>query len=601
MPGSIAQYLKQFQEIWSRLNKTQRFTVLFFSVVVFCGLGVMTYFMNRVDYQVLYRDLNPEDAQAIATKLKEDKRDYQVQGNSILVAGPTSDVDKMRLEIAASGLARSGKIGYEIFDKNQFGMTDFTEQVNLQRALEGELARTISSLNEISQARVHLVMPKDSVFEEKKEEAKASVVLRLKKGIELPKASIAGIKGVVAGAVPGLHPYNVSVVDDEGRLLAQSAGTTDDGRSELETGIRAQLEKEMTTKVVSILEPVLGKGRVHANASIDLDFNTTEQTEETFNPNPQAITSQQKTEERIGSSGMAGGVPGSAPASANSSAQNQTSAADRSRQSEITNYEVSKMVRHTVQPKGTVRRLSVAVILDNKTVFKQGPDGKFSGTTQPISAEELDKWRALVQSAIGYNKDRGDTVTVENVPFYTDLQPKEEGPQVPWYGLLLKGAPKVDPNAPWYVRYQPLLLPAIKYSSFLLLFLMVYLILFRPLKKRVFQTLAVIAPPPAIAGELPAAEGDLGARALAAGVSTEEAAAMESAAAAISGERPPTQDLESSLATLDEQIEREFLNEASMVDMDERKYAVLRRKLSEKAIKDPELISQLIRTWIQER
>ncbi len=600
MAGSTAQYLKQLQEIWARLSRSQRMTVAFFGAVVFCGLAIVTYFMNHVDYQILYRDLNPEDAQAIATKLKEEKRDYQVQGNSILVAGSTTDVDKMRLEIAGSGLARSGKVGYEIFDKSQFGMTDFTEQLNLQRALEGELARTISSLNEISQARVHLVMPKDSVFEDKKEEAKASVVLRLKKGIELSKGSISGIKGVVAGAVPGLRPYNVSVVDDEGRLLAQSAGSSEDGRSDLESGIRAQLEKEMTAKVVSILEPVLGKGKVHANASIDLDFNTTEQTEETFNPTPQAIASQQKTEERIGSSGMASGVPGTAPTPATPAAQGQSASSDRSRQSEVTNYEVSKMVRHTVQPKGTVRRVSVAVILDNKTVFRQGADGKFTSSTQPIPAEDLEKWRQLVQSAIGYNKDRGDTVTVENVPFFTDIQTREEGPQVPWYGAILQGAPKVDPNDPWYVRYQPILLPAIKYISFLFLFLLIYLVLFRPIKKRVFQTLAVIAPSP-VAAALPAAEGEMGARALGAGGHSEEEAAMDSAAATIARESVPEQDFEASLQALDDQIEREFLKEATVVDMDERKYAVLRKRLSDKAVREPELISQLIRSWIQER
>ena len=158
-------------------------------------------------------------------------------------------------------------------------MTDFTEQINLQRALEGELARTISNLSEISQARVHIVLPKDSIYQDKEEEAKASVVLTLKPGTELSKSSIAGIKGVVAGAVRGLHTHNVSIVDDEGRLLSQSVVSGDAARTELESGIREQLEREMAGKVISILEPLVGRGKVHANASIELDFNTTEQTE----------------------------------------------------------------------------------------------------------------------------------------------------------------------------------------------------------------------------------------------------------------------------------------------------------------------------------
>jgi flagellar M-ring protein FliF len=188
--------------------------------------------MNRVEYRLLYRDLNPEVAQAITAKLQEQKKHFIVQGACILVAAPKNEIDKMRLEIAGSGLARSWRVGYEIFDINQFGMTDFTERVNLQRALEGELERTISSLSEISQARVHIVLPKDSVFSENKEDAKARVVLSLKKNAELSKSSVAVIKGLVAGAVPRLHAYNVSIVDDEGRLLSRSIESRDGARSE---------------------------------------------------------------------------------------------------------------------------------------------------------------------------------------------------------------------------------------------------------------------------------------------------------------------------------------------------------------------------------
>ncbi len=158
MAGPRAPYIKQLAEIWTRLQPIQRLTITVFCRVSRASLGFLIFFMNRVEYEVLYRDLSPEDAQAIAGKLKDEKKDYLVQGTSILVAAPKSDVDKLRLEIAGSGLARSGRVGYEIFDKSQLGMTDFTEQVNLQRALEGELARTISSLSEISQARVHIVL-----------------------------------------------------------------------------------------------------------------------------------------------------------------------------------------------------------------------------------------------------------------------------------------------------------------------------------------------------------------------------------------------------------------------------------------------------------
>ncbi len=554
-----------------------------FGALVFIGLAVLIFFMNRVEYEVLYRDLNPEDGQAIAAKLKEDKKDYIVQGTSILVAASKTDVDKLRLEIAGSGLARSGRVGYEIFDKSQFGMTDFTEQVNLQRALEGELARTIASLTEISQARVHLVLPKDSIFEDKKEEAKSSVAVRLKKGCELSKSSIAGIKGLVANAVPGLRSYNVSVVDEEGKLLSQSPGSADAARSEAESGIREQLEREMVGKVVSMLEPALGKGKVHANASIDLDFNTTEQTEETYNPTPPAIASQQKSEERLGGMTNPSGVPGvqSPPSS-----PTQSSVPERSRQSEVTNYEISKLVRHTLQPKGNIRRISVAVLLDNKTVQAIGPDGKVTTTSQKLSQQDLDAYRDLVYAAVGYDKDRGDIVTLENVPFYSELHQRED----------------LQPT-PWYIRWQSYLLPAIKYTSFLVLFLLVYMILFRPIKKRVFKTMEAIAPPVTQEAAVQIGTGeDLSGKALPAAAQTEEMAALEAATQAADG-TPKASASEDVLdmSAIDDQIESELMKDAQVLDMGARKYSVLKRKLAERAQSEPEMVSQLVRSWIQER
>jgi flagellar M-ring protein FliF len=589
MPGDRNQIFKQLLEIWARLGKSQRITIIVFAVAVFTGLSVMVFLLNRVEYEVLYRDLAPEDAQAIAAKLKEGKKDYQVQGTSILVAGPKSDVDKLRLEIAGSGLARSGRVGYEIFDKNQFGMTDFTEQVNLQRALEGELSRTISSLAEILEARVHLVLLKDSIFEDKRQEAKASVAVKLKKGSELSKSSIAGIKGLVAGAVPGLKPYSVSVVDDEGKLLSQPP-PSDSTLAEAESGIREQLEREMVAKVLSILEPAVGRGKVQAKASIELDFNTTEQTEETYNPSPPAILSQQKSEERLGGSNSPSGVPGNPPSPAGSSAYSS----DRSRQSEVTNYEVSKMVRHTLQPKGSVRRISVAVLLDHRTVQTQGPDGRISSTSKPIPQQDLDAYKELVYAAVGYDKERGDTVTLENVPFYTEFRPTELEKPVPWYLRLTPGA-----AAPGAGGWPALMAPALKYVSFGLLFLLVYLILFRPIKKRVFATLDGMALPKSQEQTMPQlAEGSPD---MALPPAAEHLGVAAPAGEGLLAEGQASGQEGSDVSAIDRQIEQEFLNEAQMLGMDGRKFAVIKKRLAEKAQKEPEMVAQLIRSWIQER
>ncbi len=571
--------------MWSRLLWPQRFTIVFFAFLGLALIGSVVYFVNRVEYEELYSDLSPEDARAIAKKLDEEKQDYIIQGTSILVAAPQDKIDKLRLDIYGSGLARSGRIGYEIFDKNQFGMTDFTEQINRQRALEGELERTICGLTEISRARVHIVMPRNSVFEDKEESAKASVVVTLKKGAELSKSNVAGIKGVVAGAVDDLNTYNISIVDDAGNVLSQSVESGDGARAEMESSVREQLEKELAGKVVSILEPLVGSGKVHANASINLDFNTTEQTEETYNPNPPVILSQQKSEERSGSAGGASGIPGTQSNLGTNTAQLSGPPLERVRQSEVTNYEVNKLVRHTIQPKGTIRRLSLAVILDHKTVVGKTKDGKTSVRQEPRSQQDIDSYRQLVQAAVGYDAQRGDVVSIANVPFYTESKP-EEPVQV----------------APWYFKRQVILMPAMKYGSLIILFLLVYFIILRPVRKRAFQALSYAALGPAAGGNALIAAPASAGRALPGIAGAEELAASAAPAASLPAAEARTaeESLPSDMST-DEQIERELMKEARVADLGGRKFSVMKNKLVDKARKDPEMMSQLIRNVLRER
>lgn len=576
MAGTRPSFLNQLIVIWNRLQPNQRVTIVLFAALALVALGSLSFYMNRVDYVVAYRDLNPEDAQAIAMKLKELKKDYHVSADqtTIEIAGSTTDIDNLRMEIASSGLQRSGRIGYEIFDKNQFGMTDFTEQVNYKRALEGELGRTISSVAEVTEARVLLVLPKQSLFEDKQEEAKASVFVRLKRGRDLPRASIAGIVNLVAGAVQGLPTRNVSVVDSEGRVLSRlSSG--DGVRSDVEMTAQAQIEKDMIAKVTSMLEPVVGKDKVHVNASVDLDFNSSEQTEETYNPTPPpVIASQQKSEERVGSATPVGGVPGTRSGSG-AALVSSAATPERSRQHEVTNYEVSKLWRHTIQPKGAIQRISMAVLLDYKTVYAKGADGKSTASFAPWTKEELDSYRKLVQGTVGYNENRGDSLTLENMPFFAE--PAQDGA-----GVAL----------PWHVKYQGYLMPAMKYTAFLLLFMMAYYFLVRPVRKRVFQSIASVTP------ALPKGQGPTAspAKQIAAGTNKSQAASahVQTALPAATGPTVSASELEA-------EVEQELMREAEAAGAGSRKYEVLKRKVVEHAQKDPEQVSQLVRSWIHEQ
>jgi len=585
MAGNRPTFVNQLMEMWNRLSWPQRLTIMLSAFLGLALVGSLVYFMNRVEYVTVWSDLNPEDAEEIYSKLKEQKKDVLVTGGgkTIKVAAPKDEIDNLRMDIGIT--AKSGRVGYELFDKTQFGMTDFTEQVNLQRALEGELSRTIESLSEVSQARVHIVLPKDSVFEDKKEESKASVVVTLEKEAELTKAGVAGIKGVVAGAVPGLHRSNVSIVDDDGRLLSQSVESGEGARAEMESSLREQYEKDMAGKVVSILEPLVGKGKVHANASIDVDINTTEQMEETYNPNPQIVLSQQKSQERMGGGAGASGIPGT-QSNIGAAPPQMIATPMQERQSETTNYEVNKLVRHVVQPKGTIRRLSVAVILDHKTVYGKSKDGRVTTKSEARSAQEIEKCKNLVLAAVGYNQQRGDVVTIENIPFYSDSKPEEQ-----------------KPASPWYVRYQsqPYGMTALKYGSFILLFMLAYLFLFRPVHKKVFESMSVAALRTGELGE-PQMIGEGTARALPGDRQPDELpASTAGGAASLPSAESHMDELTALQAVTDEQIEQELIREASVAESGGRKYAVIKKRLVEKAKKDPEMISQLIRSLLKEK
>lgn len=365
---------------------------------------------------LLYSNLDLKEAGSITAALDQAGVKYEVKGDGSTIMVPRDEVASTRLMLSGKGLPTSGSVGYEIFDgSNALGQTDFVQQLNRQRALEGELARTIQSLDGVNSARVHLVLPKRQLFEEEAEQPSAAVTIGVG-GREPDAEKVRAVQNLISGAVPNLTPDRVTVVDQHGRTLSGGdqgllGGAADERRSEI--------EQRIAKTVKNLVEGVVGPGKARVNVTADLDLAQVTVQQETFDPDGQVVRSETTTEENSRETlpGSAGGVSASAniPGGEMEGEENLTNAASGSTQS-TTNYEISKTTRTEVQAPGQVRRLSVAVAVDGLTAV--GEDGK-PGAYTPRTAEEMQRIEQLVRTAVGFNTDRGDQVTVVNVRFPT--------------------------------------------------------------------------------------------------------------------------------------------------------------------------------------
>lgn len=362
---------------------------------------------------LLYSNLDLKEAGTITAALDQAGIKYEVKGDGSTILVPRDVVASTRLMLSGKGLPTAGSVGYEIFDNaNTLGQTDFVQQLNRQRALEGELARTIRSLDGITSARVHLVLPKRQMFEEEAEQPSASVNIGVG-GREPGPDQVRAIQNLVAGAVPNMKPDRVTVVDQHAKTL--SGG--DVGMAAEADGRKSEVEQRIAKQVKQLVEGVVGPGKARVNVTADLELARVTVQQETFDPDGQVIRSESTSEESARENDNAGGgqasvaanIPG-APGgeNANSSTSGRTDS--------TTNYEISKTVRTEVQEPGTVKRLSVAVAVDGVTPI--GKDGK-PGTYAPRSAQEMQQIEQLVRSAVGFNQDRGDQISVVNVRFPT--------------------------------------------------------------------------------------------------------------------------------------------------------------------------------------
>lgn len=385
-------------------------------------LGFFVFIATRVGTPMmapLYSGLDMADSAQIVEELEKTAVPYQIQAGGSQILVPSDQVLRLRMTMAQSGLPGSGNVvGYEIFDSSdKLGTSNFVHNVNMLRALEGELARTIMSFSKIDTARVHLVLPKRELFSRERQQPSASVALSLRGGNELTKGEIQSIRHLVATGVPELQANQITIVDNKGRLLARGGDEEDIGMmADTAAEYRVAYERRTRDRVESVLEKILGFGRVRAEVTADIDFDRIVTNSETYDPDGQVARSVQSTEETESSNERdlnENVTVGNQLPDADVGQAGIVSQSNRSLTDEVTNYEISKVVENHIRETGNVKRLSVAVLVDGMyAVNEEGNE-----TYTPRSQEELDKIAALVKSAVGYDEMRGDVIEVVNMPF----------------------------------------------------------------------------------------------------------------------------------------------------------------------------------------
>ena len=461
-------------------------------------LGVMSgvwMWSQSPDYRVLFSNFSDRDGGAIVAALQQSNVPYKFADGGSAILVPANQVHDVRLKLAAQGLPKGGNVGFELMENQKLGVSQFLEQVNFQRALEGELARSIQSLGAVQAARVHLALPKASVFVRDQQKPTASVLLNLHPGRTMDPQQVSAIVHLVASSVPDLPTKNVTVVDQNGTLLSENGKQPNsNGLDPTQLKYVHELQQSIIKRIESIVTPIVGANNVRAEATADVDFSHSEQAAETYKPNgtPNASTirSQQTSESQSNSPLGASGVPGAltnqpqpnatapiAGASAPGSTPTQGATAQSGNvQKDMTvNYEVDKTVRYVQQPMGGIKRLSVAVVVNYKKEVAK--DGKV--TMKPLTDAEKTQITDLVKEAMGFNKERGDSLNVVNSPF--------------------AGAEKeVIPETPIWKRPEiiDMALSGGKYALGIGILLYLFFAVLKPLFARIMKTFEPPAPPP---------------------------------------------------------------------------------------------------------
>jgi flagellar M-ring protein FliF len=551
---------EQLTSAFRGMSSTQRVMVVAISLTVLLALGGLGIWAGQETKGVLAANVSPSEASAIVAQLDKMQVPYELSGDQRTILVPESKVGSLRLKFAGDGMLTGDKLGFEKLENAGLGTTDFSQKVIHRRAMEAELARTIKSLQQVAEASVHITPASDSPFLTEKEDAKASVLLKLRGSRMLPDENTQAIVNLVAASVEGLKPDQVVIIDQYSRILSRTGRDPMVGASDAQKKVAREEEDHLVRRVTELLEPVVGMGKVRATAHVDLDFDKVKINEEKYDPQGQVERSVQQKDEKVQKRESGAGLPGTAsnvaPATGGASA-GLTESSDK--KETTTNYEISKTVRAIDQATGSIKRVTLAVIVDHLSSWDKDPKGEPVQKFTARSADELKKIRDQVAAAVGIQPKRGDELTVENMAFATlQSNPKEEADARKqfWADLGLKALP---------------------YAAWTVVGIIVFFMLFLPMLRR--MSAAINRPSPM---RVASAEG--------------REAAM--AGTGMGSTRKPVQV--KSMSEIEAEIEAELNADAAFSAPEARRRELIKKRLQDSSHEDPETMASLVRSWLLE-
>ena len=412
--------VEQLKTVFGTMSLAKKISIALLLMTTISGFVFIMTWAGTPNYQTLYSGLSSEDAGSVIAYLQENNIPYKVSsyGNNILV--PDEQVHETRMQLAAKGIPQGGGVGFEIFDNTKIGMTEFSQNINYQRALQGELSRTINRFDEVDNSRVHIVMASKSIFQENEEPATASVVIKLYPGRKLANNKVQAIVHLLSSAISGLQPENVTVVDNNGNMLTRINNGDLETSTDDQMSYQSKLENNLENRVKSMLETALGKAKATVRVSCAMDFQKMEKTQEMYLPENRVIRSEQHFNELSNDQNI---IPAGIPGIVKNDGVNEeinandVGATGYRKNDQTINYEIGKVVSHIVEPTGKLTRLSIAVIVDGTYREKEDEEGNISREYIPRTPEEMAKLKGIVKTAVNFDENRGDILEVVNMPF----------------------------------------------------------------------------------------------------------------------------------------------------------------------------------------